>query len=102
MNLIVTQNFPLYIEKIGPYPFEKEGNVQSKTRFGGLENASAIFYYENSVGSADIESLMAHEIAHQWFGDAATESQWKDLWLSEGFATYMTLCYLENSYGPDN
>jgi aminopeptidase N len=92
---------PFYITHIGPYPFEKEGNVQSKTRFGGLENASAIFYYENSVGSADIESLMAHEIAHQWFGDAATESQWKDLWLSEGFATYMTLCYLENRYGPD-
>lgn len=92
---------PFYISHIGPYPFEKEGNVQSKTRFGGLENASAIFYYENSVGSADIESLMAHEIAHQWFGDAATESQWKDLWLSEGFATYMTLCYLENRYGTD-
>jgi aminopeptidase N len=92
---------PFYITHIGPYPFEKEGNVQSKTRFGGLENASAIFYYENSVGSPGIESLMAHEIAHQWFGDAATETQWKHLWLSEGFATYMTLCYLENKYGAD-
>jgi aminopeptidase N len=92
---------PFYITHIGPYPFEKEGNVQSKTRFGGLENASAIFYYENSVGSPGVESLMAHEIAHQWFGDAATETQWKHLWLSEGFATYMTLCYLENKYGAD-
>jgi aminopeptidase N len=92
---------PFYISHIGPYPFEKEGNVQSKTRFGGLENASAIFYYEGSVGSPGIESLMAHEIAHQWFGDAATETAWRHLWLSEGFATYMTLCYLENKYGPD-
>jgi len=92
---------PFYITHIGPYPFEKCGNVQSKTRFGGLENASAIFYYENSVGSPGVESLMAHEIAHQWFGDAATETQWQHLWLSEGFATYMTLCYLENKYGPD-
>ncbi|GGB17184.1 M1 family metallopeptidase [Puia dinghuensis] len=92
---------PFYISHIGPYPFEKCGNVQSKTRFGGLENASAIFYYEGSVGASDIESLMAHEIAHQWFGDAATETQWKHLWLSEGFATYMTLCYLENKYGAD-
>jgi aminopeptidase N len=92
---------PFYITHIGPYPFEKEGNVQSKTRFGGLENASAIFYYENSVGSPGIESLMAHEIAHQWFGDAATETKWQQLWLSEGFATYMTLCYLENKYGGD-
>ncbi|HEV9036468.1 MAG TPA: M1 family metallopeptidase [Puia sp.] len=92
---------PFYITHIGPYPFEKEGNVQSKTRFGGLENASAIFYYEGSVGSPGVESLMAHEIAHQWFGDAATETAWRHLWLSEGFATYMTLCYLENKYGPD-
>ena len=98
---VALQILPFYITHIGPYPFEKEGNVQSKTRFGGLENASAIFYYENSVGSPGIESLMAHEIAHQWFGDAATETQWKHLWLSEGFATYMTLCYLENKYGVD-
>jgi aminopeptidase N len=75
--------------------------VQSKTRFGGLENASAIFYFENSVGSPGVESLMAHEIAHQWFGDDATETQWQHLWLSEGFATYMTHCYLENKYGQD-
>jgi aminopeptidase N len=95
------QILPFYISRIGPYPFEKCGNVQSRTRFGGLENASAIFYYEGSVGSSGIESLMAHEIAHQWFGDAATETKWRHLWLSEGFATYMTLCYLENKYGPD-
>ena len=95
------QILPFYIDHIGPYPFEKCGNVQSKTRFGGLENASAIFYFENSVGSPGVEGLMAHEIAHQWFGDAATETQWHHLWLSEGFATYMTHCYLENKYGPD-
>jgi aminopeptidase N len=95
------QILPFYIQHIGPYPFEKCGNVQSKTRFGGLENASAIFYFENSVNSPDVEELMAHEIAHQWFGDAATETQWQHLWLSEGFATYMTHCYLENKYGID-
>jgi len=98
---VALQILPFYISHIGPYPFEKEGNVQSRTRFGGLENASAIFYYENSVGSPGVESLMAHEIAHQWFGDAATETGWRHLWLSEGFATYMTLCYLENKYGVD-
>jgi len=92
---------PFYIHHIGPYPFEKCGNVQSKTRFGGLENASAICYFENSVTSPGIESLMAHEIAHQWFGDAATEKDWPHIWLSEGFASYMTHCYLENKYGAD-
>ncbi len=95
------QILPFYITHIGPYPFEKCGNVQSKTRFGGLENAGAIFYFENSVTSPAVESLMAHEIAHQWFGDCATETKWEHLWLSEGFATYMTHCYLENKYGPD-
>jgi len=95
------QILPFYINHIGPYPFEKCGNVQSKTRFGGLENASAIFYFENSVTSPGVESLMAHEIAHQWFGAAATETEWQYLWLSEGFATYMTHCYLESKYGPD-
>jgi len=93
---------PFYIHHIGPYPFEKCGNIQSKTRFGGLENASAICYYENSVTARDIESLMAHEIAHQWFGDAVTETQWRHLWLSEGFATYMEHCYLESRYGADS
>jgi aminopeptidase N len=92
---------PFYIHHIGPYPFEKCGNIQSKTRFGGLENASAICYYENSVTAGDIESLMAHEIAHQWFGDAVTETEWRHLWLSEGFATYMAHCYLESRYGID-
>jgi len=98
---VATEILPFYIKKIGPYAYEKLGNVQSKTRFGGLENASAIFYFENSVDSKGIESLMAHEIAHQWFGDAATETEWHHLWLSEGFATYMTHCYLENKYGID-
>jgi aminopeptidase N len=90
-----------YIEKFGPYAYEKLANVQSKTIFGGMENASAIFYFENSVGDKGIEELMAHEIAHQWFGDAASEKNFSHLWLSEGFATYMTNIYLEHKYGID-
>jgi aminopeptidase N len=90
-----------YMDKIGPYAYEKLANVQSKTIFGGMENASCIFYFENSVGDKGIEELMAHEIAHQWFGDAASEKSFAHLWLSEGFATYMTNVYLENKYGRD-
>lgn len=85
---------------IGPYAYKKLANVQSKTIFGGMENASAIFYYENSVkGSGDEEALIAHEIAHQWFGNMATEKSFHHLWLSEGFATYLTHLYLESTYG---
>ncbi|TDX00296.1 M1 family metallopeptidase [Dinghuibacter silviterrae] len=92
---------PFYIRKVGPYAYEKLANVQSKTIFGGMENASAIFYSETSVGSRGVEELMAHEIAHQWFGDAVTETDYRHLWLSEGFATYMTHLYMEDRYGPD-
>ena len=92
---------PFFIERVGPFSYEKLANVQSKTIFGGMENASAIFYFEESVTSPDIESLMAHEIAHQWFGDGASEKNFGHLWLSEGFATYMTNLYLENKYGAD-
>jgi aminopeptidase N len=98
---VAKEILPFYIKKFGAYPFEKLANVQSKTIYGGMENASAIFYFENSVKTKDIEELMAHEIAHQWFGDAVTEKDFSNLWLSEGFATYMTNAYLENKYGAD-
>ena len=93
---------PFFTKRIGPFPYKKLANVQSKTIFGGLENAGAIFYNEASVkGDRSMEATIAHEIAHQWFGDMATESDWPHLWLSEGFATYMTILYMENKYGQD-
>ena len=93
---------PFFISYAGPYGYKKLANVQSKTTFGGLENANTIFYYENSVtGNRKSEALIAHEIAHQWFGNMVTEKSFAHLWLSEGFATYMTIMYMENRYGTD-
>jgi aminopeptidase N len=87
---------------IGPYSYEKLANVQSKTIFGGLENAGCIFYSEKSVtGLGNDEALMAHEIAHQWFGNSVTENDWNHIWLSEGFATYLTAVYMEMTYGKE-
>ncbi|MCX6333964.1 MAG: M1 family metallopeptidase [Bacteroidia bacterium] len=91
-----------YSELIGPYSFEKLANVQSKTIFGGLENAGCIFYSERSVtGQGRSENLIAHEIAHQWFGNSVTEADWHHIWLSEGFATYLTSVYNEMTYGKE-
>jgi len=87
---------------VGDYAFEKLANVQSKTIFGGMENASAIFYNETTVtGTRSSEALIAHEVAHQWFGNMATEKSFAHLWLSEGFASYLTHLYLEAQYGTD-
>jgi len=91
-----------FINYIGPYPYKKLANVQSKTIFGGMENAGAIFYAESSVtGYRSEEALLAHEIAHQWFGDMATEKSFAHLWLSEGFATYFAHIYIEEKYGKE-
>lgn len=89
-------------ERIGSFPFAKLANVQSTTRYGGMENAGAIFYHENAVtGTRRSERLLAHEIAHQWFGDSVTEGDWHHIWLSEGFATYLTNLYTEDKYGRE-
>ena len=68
---------------------------------GGTEHASAIFYGEESVKGRSIVELVAHEVAHQWFGDSVTERDWDEVWLSEGFATYFALLYLEHAQGRD-
>ena len=87
-------------EKMGAYPFGKLAHVQSKTRWGGSENAGTIFYSEKSVDpERNNEALFAHEIAHQWFGNSASEADWLHVWLSEGFATYFAHLYFEDRYG---
>ena len=93
-----------YSSYIGPYAYEKLANIQSNSVGGGMEAASAIFYGDNSVtGNRSIRwrNIVIHEIAHQWFGNSVTEYDWDDVWLSEGFATYFTLLFIEHEYGRD-
>ncbi|HEX3933569.1 MAG TPA: M1 family metallopeptidase, partial [Puia sp.] len=92
-----------FSDYIGPYAYEKVTNIQA-TSHGGMETASAIFYTESLITGKRTEGLrnvVIHELAHQWFGNAVTESTWDDVWLSEGFATFFTLLYIEHSYGHD-
>ncbi|MFO7769336.1 MAG: M1 family metallopeptidase [bacterium] len=89
-----------YARRIGPFAYAKLAHVQSKTRYGGMENAGNIFYHEGRGETPGwSEGLIAHEMAHQWFGDAVSEADWHHIWLSEGFATYFTSVYMEHTYG---
>jgi aminopeptidase N len=93
-----------YSESVGPFSYEKLANIQSNSVSGGMEAASAILYSETSVVGDRNErwrNVVIHEIAHQWFGNAVTESDWDDVWLSEGFATYFTLLFIEHEYGQE-
>ena len=90
----------LFSRLVGPFPYEKLAHLQSSTRFGGMENASAIFYSDGSFRRGTMnDGLIAHETAHQWFGDAVTEREWSHLWLSEGFATYFAALWTRAARG---
>lgn len=91
-----------YTQLIGAFPYSKLAHVESSTRFGGMENSSAIFYAESPyVDRTMAEDVVAHETAHQWFGDAVTERDWHHLWLSEGFASYFGPLFYELVQEPE-
>jgi aminopeptidase N len=85
---------------VGPFPYPSLAHVQASTMFGGMENPTAIFYDTRAYAARDLPaSLVAHETAHQWFGDAVTEADWHHVWLSEGLATYLAHLWTEEARG---
>jgi len=97
----VLERFSSYI---GPFAYEKLANIQSVNSGGGMETSSAIFYSDKLInGKRDVRlrNVVIHEIAHQWFGNAVTETTWDDAWLSEGFATFFTMLFIEKEYGKE-
>ncbi len=94
-----------FSDYVGPFAYEKLANIQSNSVGGGMEAATAIFYGDNSVTgkrTSRWRNVIIHEVAHQWFGNAVTEYDWDDVWLSEGFATYFTLLFREHAYGRED
>jgi aminopeptidase N len=99
---VTPEIFRFFTSTFGPYPFEKIANIQSTTRYGGMENAGNIFYHEKSLtGDQSNKLTIVHELAHQWFGNSVSETDWPHLWLSEGIATWLTDWYVEQNYGKE-
>jgi aminopeptidase N len=84
----------IYSDRFGLYPFinEKYGHCEFGWG-GGMEHQTM-----TSVGGFS-ESLVAHELAHSWFGDMITCANWPNIWMNEGFATYCVALYYEKKYG---
>lgn len=81
----------------GPYPFTSAGGVvpSPELHHDALENQTRPIYSEGPPS----ESLMVHELAHQWFGNSVSVTSWQDMWLNEGFATYAEWLYTERTGG---
>jgi aminopeptidase N len=95
------------VDRIGmPYPWPSYAQIMiSEFIYGGMENTTASTLNDNSLVDAmarvdyDPANLIAHEAAHQWFGDLVTTRDWAGLWLQESFATYLASLYTGHRYG---
>jgi len=93
---------------IGPYPFRADKYGVAQTPYLGMEHQSIIAYGANfsngaMTGGVDwgFDALHHHELSHEWWGNMVTNADWKDMWIHEGFGTYMQALYLEDEQGID-
>lgn len=100
--LRLTNALSCFEERFGPYLFDRVGYVAVPFSGGAMEHASNIAYPLFAInGNADYETLMAHELAHHWWGDLATCRTAADMWLNEGWASFCESVFLECAYGKE-
>ncbi|MBT3133991.1 M1 family metallopeptidase [Alteromonas sp. ALT199] len=91
-------------ETYGPYQWDRYDLLilPPSFPFGGMENPRLSFITPTVIaGDKSLVSLIAHELAHSWSGNTVTNATWRDLWLNEGFTTYLTYRIMEMIYGHD-
>ncbi len=88
------------------FPFNKyDQTIVANFTFGGMENITATTVADTEIllnAPNDVEDLVSHELAHSWFGNLVTCRNWAELWLNEGFATYMEAAFREKMYGRED
>ena len=104
------QMIEFFSEKFGyPYPFPKYAQVcVADFIFGGMENTSTTLLMDRcllderaAIDNLNTESLVAHELAHQWFGDLVVIKHWSHAWIKEGMASYCEVLWTEHEYDND-
>lgn len=90
------------------YPYNKyDQTIVANFNFGGMENITATTMADTEIlfarfNRALVEDLVSHELAHSWFGNLVTCRNWAELWLNEGFATFMEAAFREKMYGRED
>jgi aminopeptidase N len=104
----ILDHLRFFEEVVGPYPFRADGYKVAQTPHLGMEHQTVIAYGANfdrgaMTGGRDwgFDALHHHELAHEWWGNLVTNTDWKDMWIHEGFGTYMQSLYAEQLGGVE-
>jgi aminopeptidase N len=104
----ILEHLAFFEDLVGPYPFRADKYGVAQTPHLGMEHQTIIAYGARfdrgaMTGGRDwgFDALHHHELAHEWFGNLVTNEDWKDMWLHEGFGTYMQALYAERLGGPE-